>query len=164
MNEVVIREDQREIPIAQERLRKVSETILSVLGCSGVELSILLTDDPTIAVLKEQYFGVREVTDVLAFPMNDETWAQEHRARLLGDVVISVPYAARRAVAAGCSVDVVVDLLLVHGVLHLLGYDHATREEARIMDERTLETLGALGYERSLVEWYLTEPLVTLDD
>jgi len=139
-----------------ERLKEVASHVLNVLGCDGVELSILLTNDDTIRNLKAKYLGIDSVTDVMAFPMEDEPFPGEDRLRMLGDVVISIPTACRMAEEHKCSVEMVLDLLLVHGILHLLGYDHATPEEASLMDAKTIELLTSLGHDSSSWEWYLT--------
>lgn len=138
-----------------ERLKKSASHLLDALGCDGVELSILLTDDDTIRNLKFNFMGIDEPTDVLAFPMNDNL--KENRLRMLGDVVISVPTAVRTAKERGVSPEMVMDLLLTHGILHLIGYDHATPEEACLMDGKTIELLSVLGHDPASCKWYLTE-------
>ncbi|MEJ5301445.1 MAG: rRNA maturation RNase YbeY [Thermodesulforhabdaceae bacterium] len=155
-NEVMIQNDQTERGIDLERLKKVANHVLDALGCDGVELSILLTDDTTIRNLKAQYLGIDSATDVMAFPMEDALFPGEERLKMLGDVVISVPTAFCMADDHKCSVEMVLDLLLVHGILHLIGYDHQAPEEASLMDAKTMELLTALGYDPSSWKWYLT--------
>lgn len=156
MNEVMLQNEQTEREIDLERLKKVVNHVLNVLDCDGVELSILLTNDDTIRHLKAQYLGIDSVTDVMAFPMEDVLFPGEDRLRMLGDVVISIPTAFRMAEEHGCPAEMVLDLLLVHGILHLLGYDHATPEEASLMDTKTMELLTSFGYDSSSWKWYLT--------
>lgn len=116
------------------------------------ELSILFTNDEQIAQLNEQYLGRKSPTNVLAFPMDGlsarETKvgasASEIESVMLGDVVISVDTALRESKEFGESVEHTIDRLLIHGVLHILGYDHEkSAEEARVMEkeERRLMTL-----------------------
>lgn len=131
--------------------------ILSVLGCRDVELSILLTDEQEIADLNRTYRGVDEPTDVLSFPMDDLGHLDIGMPRMLGDVVISVQTAKTMAEKFGVFLELVMDVLLVHGVLHLLGYDHDDPKDAIEMDEKTLEILKYLGYPHQSVEWYKTE-------
>lgn len=138
-------------------MKRSASHILSALGCDGVELSILLTDDETIRDLKFRYLGIDSVTDVLAFPMDDTPLPGEDRLKMLGDVVISVPTAFRMSREHGCSLEMVLDLLLTHGILHLIGYDHATPQEASMMDKKTTELLSSLGYTSSSWTWYLTK-------
>jgi rRNA maturation RNase YbeY len=93
--------------------------------------------------LNRRYRRRDRTTDVLAFPMREATGPPTH---LLGDVVISLPTAARQAAALGRSVDQEVAMLLVHGVLHLLGYEHERGErEARHMRRKELAVLRSLG-------------------
>lgn len=138
-------------------MKKSASHFLDVLGCSNVELSILLTDDDTIRKLKFEYMGIDEPTDVLAFPMDDHLFPGENRLKMLGDIVISVTTASKMAEEKGSSLEAVIDLLLAHGILHLIGYDHSTREEAYIMDKKTVDLLSSLGYDSSAWRWYLAE-------
>jgi probable rRNA maturation factor len=91
----------------------------------------VLTDDERITELNRTYRGVDGPTDVLAFSLHEG--AEEN---LLGDVVVSVETARRQADEHGQSLDDEVEMLLVHGLLHLLGYDHAQPEEGRRMFAR----------------------------
>lgn len=127
------------------------------MDCNGVELSLLFTDDNTIRDLNYRYLGVDSATDVLAFPMDDVLLPGEDRLRVLGDVVISVPTAYKMAQEHNCPLEMVLDLLLAHGILHLVGYDHATPDEASLMDKKTKELLSSLGYPSSSWTWYYTK-------
>jgi probable rRNA maturation factor len=84
----------------------------------GVEVSVLFCGDRAMRTLNRRYRRMDRATDVLAFPAGD--------GRLLGDVVVSVPYADRQARRRGESRGREIDRLLLHGVLHLAGYDHET--------------------------------------
>ncbi len=115
------------------------EKVLSALGCHDRELSILFTDDSHMARLNERYRGKSGPTNVLAFPMGDP---DDVDPRMMGDVVISTDTAEREARSLGETLEETVDRLLVHGLLHLLGFDHETgatdalrmeQEEARVM-------------------------------
>ena len=120
-------------------LRSRAARILRELSRGRFELSIALVDDATMAELNARYRGRARPTDVLSFPLLEGEEA-DHGGNLLGDVVISVETAARQARRAHRGFDSVVARLLVHGTLHLLGYDHQTDAEARAMraDERRL--------------------------
>jgi probable rRNA maturation factor len=113
-----------------------------VLGQMGIhplaELSILVVDEPAMAVLHEQWMGEPGPTDVLAFPMdelrpNPGGGRQEADApvdpALLGDVVLCPQVAAKQAAEAGHGTQDELEMLCTHGILHLLGYDHAEPEE-----------------------------------
>jgi len=113
--------------------------VLRELGRSRSELSVLLVDDPEIALLNARYRGIEGPTDVLAFPLLEGAHA-EHAGPLLGDVVISLDTAARQARRARRSLDEEAAKLLIHGALHLLGHDHRHAAETRSMraEERRL--------------------------
>ncbi len=109
------------------------------MGCRDGELSILIVDDAQIAELNEQYLGRSGPTNVLAFPM-DTASAPEPIPRLLGDVVISVETAEREGEMGDIAMERRLSQLLIHGILHLLDYDHvASASEARKMEEKGLE-------------------------
>ena len=93
------------------------------------EISVLLTDDAEMTVLNSEYRGIDAPTDVLAFAMCEGEDNQAVHPILLGDVVISLETAARQAAVAKHSLETEVAFLSVHGVLHLLGYEHETPEE-----------------------------------
>jgi probable rRNA maturation factor len=110
------------------------------------DLSIVLADDEKLRELNRDYLGIDAPTDVLSFPASESD--PETGARYLGDILISVPRAMEQAKAAGHNVQDEVQLLVVHGVLHLLGHDHAeAAEKARMWAAQAmvLERLG-LGH------------------
>lgn len=117
--------------------------MLASLGFEDAELSILLCDDGTIRQLNRDYRKKNTATDVLAFPMQEGPGPASHPG-LLGDVVISLPTAARQAADQDRPIIQEVTFLLAHGLLHLLGYDHATKSEEREMKARTGELLAAV--------------------
>ena len=104
-------------------------------GLEDCEVSILLTDDLEIEALNRQYRHISAPTDVLAFAMHDGIDSDLH-PHLLGDLVISVQTAQNQAAAQHHSLEVELAWLTVHGMLHLLGYDHQTPQEAAIMFEK----------------------------
>jgi probable rRNA maturation factor len=99
------------------------------------EVSILLTDDSQIQALNRQYRHIDVPTDVLAFAMCEGVDG-DLNPHLLGDLVISVQTAQRQAIAHHHLFEVELAWLTVHGMLHLLGYDHQTPEDAAIMSEK----------------------------
>jgi probable rRNA maturation factor len=110
------------------------------------EVSILLTEDDEMQVMNRQYRGFDKPTDVLSFSQLDASDATPPGCPVaLGDVIISVPTAHRQADARGRSLQDEIDLLVVHGVLHLLGYDDETDEGAEEMNRRQEEILGQLN-------------------
>lgn len=108
-----------------------------------VDLSIVLTDNARLHELNLNYLGVDSPTDVLSFPASETD--PETGARYLGDILISVPRAQEQADAAGHPLESEVQLLIVHGMLHLLGYDHAEADEKARMWKAQGEILESLG-------------------
>jgi rRNA maturation RNase YbeY len=113
-------------------LRRRARRILAALDCEGAELSIALVDDAAIAELNRRHRGRPRATDVLAFSLLEGVHA-ERRGALLGDVVIGVETAARQARSRRRTLDDEVARLLIHGALHLIGYDHVRPAQARVM-------------------------------
>jgi probable rRNA maturation factor len=113
-------------------LRRRARRILAALERDRAELSILLVGDAEIAALNHLYRGRPRPTDVLAFSLLEGAHA-DRRGDLLGDVVIGIETAARQARARRRTLDDEVARLLVHGALHLVGYDHLRSAEARRM-------------------------------
>ena len=107
------------------------------------ELGIVITDDETLRRLNREYAGEDHATDVLSFSLREgEPFAAPDAVDRLGEVIISYETAERQAREAGRPVEAEIEHLLVHGVLHLLGYDHAQPEEERTMRAREAELLG----------------------
>lgn len=122
-------------------LQKTATRILNALDCPEGELSILIVDDSRIAELNRQYLNRMGPTNVIAFPMREGEFSQISPG-LLGDVVISIDTAEKEAELGGVSTEARFVELLVHGILHLLGYDHETDEaEALLMEEKSQEIL-----------------------
>ena len=110
----------------------------------GAELSVLITDDETIRGLNQRFRDVDEPTDVLSFELegNEAFATPQESHRQLGEVVISFPTALRQAEEAGRAIDRELLHLLVHGILHILGHDHETPDEAREMHAKEENLLG----------------------
>lgn len=144
--EILIRMDCPIPGLDEQKIRVKAERALEDLGCRDKELSILFTDDKHMAALNQQYRSKEGPTDVLSFPMTEdldgETVPTFFEPVMLGDVVVSVDTALRDAEELGQPFERTVDRLLIHGILHLLGYDHEksradavcmTKEEDRLM-------------------------------
>lgn len=111
--------------------------VLKGLEYHDGELSLLFTDDKHIAELNYRFLKRQGPTNVLAFPMRDDDHSQPDTP-MLGDIVISLDAAMRDAKSGGESLNKAIDRLLIHGLLHLLGYDHeSSEEEAQQMEEET---------------------------
>ena len=114
------------------------------------DITIVLTDDRQLHELNLDYLGVDAPTDVLSFPASETD--PETGATYLGDIVLSIPRAAAQAQAAGHPLEAEVQLLVVHGTLHLLGYDHATDEEKAVMWAEQAKVLERLGLSRIKIQ------------
>ncbi|MEM9038347.1 MAG: rRNA maturation RNase YbeY [Actinomycetota bacterium] len=128
-------------PVDLERWRSVVERSLVTEGVDDGELSVTFVDVDEITELNREHMGVDGPTDVLSFPIDDEPTPGV--PRLLGDVVLSPEVAARQFADHAGTYDDEIALLLVHGVLHVLGHDHADADEAEVMRGRELVLLQA---------------------
>ncbi len=128
--------------LAKQLVVNAADQTLRLEDASG-DLTIVLTDDAQLQALNRQYLGVDAPTDVLSFASGEPD--PETGATYLGDVVLSVPQAQVQAAAAGHPLEAEVQLLVVHGVLHLLGYDHAEPEAKGRMWVAQAAALGRLG-------------------
>ena len=139
--EVLIDNRQNKYKIPRKKIQQKVQAILGVLDFPDGELSILIVDDPQIEALNQQYLKRRGPTNVIAFAMREGEFS-DLTPHLLGDVVISTDTAAKEAQDAGMSLERRFDELLVHGILHLFGYDHEdSEEEAREMEAKSRELL-----------------------
>lgn len=125
-----------------DALERAALATLAHQGADG-DLSILLTDDAQLRKLNREYLGVDAPTDVLSFPAGETD--PETGRRYLGDMLISIPRAIDQACAAGHTPEAEAQLLTVHGVLHLLGHDHAEAGEKARMWQAQAEVLTRLG-------------------
>jgi len=123
--------------------RAVQLTLESESSDLRSDLTIVLTDDAQLQRLNRDYLGIDAPTDVLSFPAGEED--PETGVRYLGDILISIPRAKRQAEAAGHPLEAEAQLLVVHGVLHLLGHDHAEADEKARMWQAQAEVMSKLG-------------------
>lgn len=119
----------------------MAQAILNALDCPEGELSILIEDDDGIAELNGKYLHRKGPTNVIAFPMRDGNFP-ENNHDILGDVVISAETAEREGKYSGTGFNKRFSELLIHGILHLLEYDHEkSPEEAEKMESKAAELL-----------------------
>jgi probable rRNA maturation factor len=137
--------------IDERWLKRVTETALAAEDADfSSEVSLVITGQEKIQDLNRTYLDEDRPTDVLSFPMfpatNDKTGfvAPPDGLKHLGEIIISLPQAEIQASEHGHSLDREIAVLLVHGVLHLLGYDHAEPEDTQKMQEREKTILGKL--------------------
>lgn len=131
-------------PLAFEAFERLATFVLTMEDVPTLtELSIALVDEDEMAQLNEQYRGVGGTTDVLSFGCDDPCPTPGDEPIMLGDVIIAPTVAERQAAELGHSVEHELDVLLVHGVLHLLGYDHEEDAAADVMAAREAAILDA---------------------
>src|SRR5215204_6377020 len=126
----------------------VQATLVQQKKSLDVNLSVVLADNRRLRKLNRDYLGIDAPTDVLSFPASEADGSEidpETGVHYIGDILISVPYATKGAKQAGNSLEAELQLLVVHGVLHLLGHDHAKPKEKAKMWKAQAEILEALG-------------------
>ena len=153
-------DEQSDLDVDLARWIRLARSVVTAERVPGTsELSLLFVDRPTIAELNEKFLGHDGPTDVLAFPMDDDLVLPGRQPdqggrgpgapleaaeppTLIGDVVVCPAVAAAQAPEHGASVDEELALLVVHGILHLLNYDHAEPHEELAMKQRERELLA----------------------
>lgn len=125
--------------------QKLIQWALTALGeqTNPLELTIRIVDEAEMATLNETYRKKTGPTNVLSFPC-DETLFEED-TQLLGDIVICAPVLNKEALEQKKSYEAHWAHIIIHGVLHLLGYDHETEEEASHMEQKEIDLLATLG-------------------
>jgi probable rRNA maturation factor len=145
---ILINNRQRKTVLSQEKLRKKAAKILNASAWSKGELSLTLINDRAMARLNRETFGRRGSTNVIAFPVDDVPSPSGPPA-LLGEVVISLETTRRQAREFGWPWQELLDFFLIHGILHLLGYDHGDPAAEATMTARTWELMAVLYPGRS---------------
>jgi probable rRNA maturation factor len=137
---VAVSNRQRRVRVSTPRLRATAEAALRALGRADLHVDVTVVDDPAIRRLNARYLRRRTTTDVLAFDLE-----APGPSRLMGEVIVCADTARRQARRVGVSVALELDLLVVHGLLHLAGWDDHEPQEARLMHEREREILAEAG-------------------
>ncbi|ACL05015.1 protein of unknown function UPF0054 [Desulfatibacillum aliphaticivorans] len=119
-------------------METAAQAVLNALDCPDSELSVLIVDGGRMAELHEEYVGKQGPTNVLAFPMTEGPF-NEINPEIIGDVVICTDVAAKEAEDAGVDLYTRALELLIHGILHLVGHDHAEPEETALMQAKEAE-------------------------
>ena len=148
--DIAITSECEHVPHPAGLLRTAINTTLSRHGAPAAQISVALVDDDRIAQLNEHHLGHDDPTDVLSFDLSDRKDADNKKktgegAPVEGEIVVSVDTASREAHKLGHSVDAELTLYVVHGTLHLLGYDDGSRADADRMHEMEDVILGSLG-------------------
>ena len=146
--------DEQDVPLSSEPLRKIAELVLQEEGLpEQTEVAILFVTDEQMAEYNERFMGRQGATDVLAFPLEhlEPGVAPAPPPRTpfpIGDVIISPAYVHAQAEARSTTPENELQLMVAHGILHLLGYDHVTDDEAEHMEERERQLLAKVGVAR----------------
>lgn len=122
--------------VSDEAVRAVFD-IVGRKPVDGTEISIVLSEDEEVHTLNREYRGVDRATNVLSFETKDEV--------MMGDIIMSLDTLVREADAEGITLLAHYTHLLVHGVLHLMGYDHIEDKDAEVMEGLEVKILNALG-------------------
>ncbi|MCP3873663.1 MAG: rRNA maturation RNase YbeY [Desulfobacteraceae bacterium] len=137
----ILIDNQQKKRMPTDTIRQKTKQILNALGYDAHEISIVMTDNLQIQQLNKQYRGKDEPTNVLAFPMQEGQFS-DISPGLLGDIVISCEQAQKEADKANIVLPERVSQLLIHGILHLIGFDHETTpSDAKKMEDKSLELL-----------------------
>jgi probable rRNA maturation factor len=140
MIKVSIASPQGLVPIDRGQMRTVTRTVLEGEDENDAEISLAFVDNPTIHQLNKRYLDHDEPTDVLSFPLSEPG-----ARKLAGELVIGVEVAREQAANRGHDVSAELTLYVVHGLLHLCGYDDKAETEAARMRERERHYLRSLG-------------------
>jgi len=144
----VVLSRQRRVPVSRRHIARAVDRTLAALGRTGASVEVVLVEDDEIRRLNRAWRGVSRRTDVLAFPLETP-----EIGGLMGAVVISAETAARQARRLGVPVAAELELLVTHGMLHLVGYDDRDPVEAGLMHERERQILTAGGRRLSARLW-----------
>ena len=148
------------LPDARRVTRKAALAALaSTAAPNANELAVVLADDALLRSLNADYRGINKATNVLAFAYADSK-PPPFESDALGDVVISLERTADEANNSGLSLGEHLSHLVIHGVLHLLGYDHGNARDAKTMEELEIRALAGIGISNP----YVPESAVKSDD
>jgi probable rRNA maturation factor len=129
---------QKAVKLDLRRIRRVVRKLKKVLMCSDQEISLLFVDNEQIQQMNRQYLDRDHPTNVISFPMREGDYGHVN-PQILGDIVISTERALQDVVASDLSFDEEIDFLLIHGLLHLLGYNHEGVDENEAVKMRDKE-------------------------
>ena len=140
MSKISIATPQEIVAVDRGRMREIARTVLEGEDIADYEISLAFVDNETIHILNKRYLNHDEPTDVLSFPLSDP-----NAKKLAGELVLGVEVAKERATEFGHAVDVELALYVIHGLLHLCGYDDKSATAERDMRERERHYLKTLS-------------------
>lgn len=138
MTTTLIENRQKKVKLDLRRIRRSLREIKKTLGCLQQEISLLFVDDEGIREINRQYLNRDYPTNVISFALQEGAFGHLN-SLLLGDIVVSVERALQDAHAGDVSFDDAMDYFLIHGLLHLLGYDHEGPDECRALKMQAKE-------------------------
>lgn len=141
-----IKNNQNKIKIDRRKIRGTVRKMTKILDCADKEISLCFVDDEKIKQLNKQYLCKDKATNVLSFSLREDEYGDVN-PQILGDIVISVETAKRDALESGLTLAQEIDFLLIHGLLHLLGYNHqnTTKKETNIMRQKEKEIFNIVN-------------------
>lgn len=155
MYEIDVADNQHDLTISEERVREIVRKTLAAEQLASASISIAIVDNPTMHELNRQYLNHDYETDVLSFLLDDsgpdrsaaseETVPRGAGRAIDGEVIVSAPYARQMAVEYDWAPEHELTLYIVHGLLHLCGYDDMTADELPIMRTRERDVFELLG-------------------
>jgi len=149
VNEVAIYNESNDDFLYKDIIEKVVNKALETEKVENASCSIIIVDNAYIQKLNKEYRGIDRITDVISFALEDDkSMVIPNDIRLLGDIYISFDKAKEQAKDYGHSIERELCFLAVHGIYHLLGYNHETKEEAEIMFKKQEEVLMEYGITR----------------
>lgn len=145
----IFNETELDLTNEMDKLYKLLEFTLKREKLENVEFNVIFVDNDTIHEINRAYRGVDRVTDVISFALEDnKTIELDHR--ILGDIYICIPRAEEQAREYGHSFLRELCFLTIHGLLHLLGYDHMEQDEEKIMFQKQEDILNEFGIKREV--------------
>ena len=147
---ITIKNNVRKVKTKVTVLKKDAQAVLSALKYPDYDLTILLTTNKTVHKYNRQFRNKDKPTDILSFPYYPELKAgerikpEDEDEKVLGDLIISPEYVQKDAISYNQTYDERLQMLLVHGILHLLGYDHIKDEEYEVMNKQEKKLLKYL--------------------
>ena len=135
---IQIENQQKRIKIDKRRIRRQVNELLKLLDCANMEISITFVDDASIRQINKQYLAKDRPTNVISFPLQEGEFS-DINPEMLGDIVISVDTAGRDAARGNLSFEEEILFLIIHGLLHLKGYNHENTSIADAMKMKKKE-------------------------
>jgi probable rRNA maturation factor len=147
--------DEQGVPVNLDRLRRLAELVLAEEGYpTETELTVLLVSEDEMAAYNERFLERSGPTDVLAFPVEElmpgvvPDQDSNGPPLIIGDVIVAPGFVGRQAEENDVEFEDEMALMVAHGILHLLGYDHIDDADAEMMERREVELLGLVGVTR----------------